>query len=206
VNALPSLEPAAGLFAAARREGLDYGGTIAHIVRSASRRWGLPGAEAPSKPRRSPDRLRVGFTFNMKRVDSKAGNDAEAEYDPPETIESIKTAIEALGHDVILLEANSELPSRLMETPVDLVFNIAEVLAGRNREAAVPALCELCGIPYTGSDSATLALALDKALTKRILRQHGILTAEFQVMVTGREKLLPSLRFPLIVKPNAEGS
>src|SRR5207253_3523129 len=85
-------------------------------------------------------------------------------------------------------------------------FNIAEGLAGRNREAAVPALCELCGIPYTGSDSATLALALDKALTKRILRQHGILTADFQVMVTGREKLSSTLRFPLIVKPNAERS
>jgi D-alanine-D-alanine ligase len=93
-----------------------------------------------------------------------------------------------------------------MESGVDLVFNIAEGLAGRNREAAVPALCELCGIPYTGSDSATLALALDKALTKRILKQHGILTPEFQVMMTGREKLSPTLRYPLIVKPNAEGS
>src|SRR5205085_2270855 len=142
-----------------------------------------------------------------KRVDSKAGNDAEAEYDPPETIEAIRSALESFGHDVVLLEANSELPVRLMETPIDLVFNIAEGLAaGRNREAAVPALCELCGIPYTGSDSATLALALDKALTKRIIRQHGILTPDFQVMVTGREKLSPTLRFPLIVKPNAEGS
>ena len=37
-----------------------------------------------------------------------------------------------------------------MQTPVDLVFNIAEGVAGRNREAAVPALCELMGIPYTG--------------------------------------------------------
>ena len=72
----------------------------------------------------------------------------------------------------------------------------------------MPALCELLGIPYTGSDSATLALALDKALAKRILRQHGILTPEFQVMSSGREKLHPSLaqKFPLIVKPNAEGS
>jgi len=47
---------------------------------------------------------------------------------------------------------------------------------GRNREAAVPALCELMGIPYTGSDAATLSIALDKALSKKVLRQHGILT------------------------------
>jgi D-alanine-D-alanine ligase len=208
VNALPSLEPGAGLFAAAKREGLTYDGAIASVLRSSLTRWklSLPSeAEPPKAPKRKDDRLRVGFTFNMKRVDSK-GSDAEAEYDPPETIDAIRTAIESLGHDVVPLEANSELPGRLMESGVDLVFNIAEGLAGRNREAAVPALCELCGIPYTGSDSATLALALDKALTKRILKQHGILTPEFQVMVTGREKLLATLRYPLIVKPNAEGS
>jgi D-alanine-D-alanine ligase len=62
------------------------------------------------------------------------------------------------------------------------------------------------GIPYTGSDAATLSIALDKALSKRVLRQHGILTAEFQEMETGRERLNPKLKFPLIVKPNQEGS
>ncbi|MSP61044.1 MAG: ATP-grasp domain-containing protein [Myxococcales bacterium] len=209
VNALPSLEPGAGLFAAAKRESLSYDGAIAAILQSGLLRWKLASPAdlaAPPKPKRPADRLRVGFAFNMKRVDSKAGNDTEAEYDPPETIDAIRTAIESLGHDVVPLEANSELPGKLMESGVDLVFNIAEGLAGRNREAAVPALCELCGIPYTGSDSATLALALDKALTKRILRQHGVLTPDFQVMATGREKLAPTLRFPLIVKPNAEGS
>jgi D-alanine-D-alanine ligase len=62
------------------------------------------------------------------------------------------------------------------------------------------------GIPYTGSDAATLSIALDKALSKRVLRQHNILTPEFQVMETGRERLSPKLHFPLIVKPNQEGS
>ncbi len=206
VNALPSMEPGASLFAAAKREGLGYDQTIDRVVKSAAVRWGLQTPE--TQPRKKPEKLRVGFTFNMKRVDSKHGNDAEAEYDPPETIDAIRNAIESLGHEVVPLEANSELPQRLSESKVDLVFNIAEGLSGRNREAQVPALCELVGIPYTGSDSATLALALDKALAKRILRQHGILTPEFQVMVSGREKLHPALaaKFPLIVKPNAEGS
>lgn len=206
VNALPSLEQGAGLYAATKREGLTFEATIGNIVKSSALRWKLTLPANVPRAKRPSDRLRIGFTYNMKRVDSKAGNDAEAEYDPPETIDAIRNALESLGHDVTMLEANSELPGRLMERPVDLVFNIAEGLAGRNREAAVPALCELCGIPYTGSDSATLALALDKALTKRILRQHGILTPAFQVMSTGREKLSPTLRFPLIVKPNAEGS
>jgi D-alanine-D-alanine ligase len=93
----------------------------------------------------------------------------------------------------------------LMTSAVDVVFNIAEGIRGRNREAQVPALCELLGIPYTGSDSATLSLCLDKGLSKRILAQHEIETPRWQVLVTGKEKLKP-LRFPVIVKPNAEGT
>ena len=94
-----------------------------------------------------------------------------------------------------------------MQTPVDLVFNIAEGVAGRNREAAVPALCELMGIPYTGSDAATLSIALDKALSKRVLLQHGILTRRVPGDGDGRESCLSAkLKFPLIVKPNQEGS
>jgi D-alanine-D-alanine ligase len=205
VNALPSLEHGASLFAASGREALTYDETLQSIVESAARRQGLvvkPGA----RRRRPAEPLRIGFTFNVKRVDSKSGNDTEAEYDAPETIEAIREALESYGHQVLPFEATAELPRQLMQQPVDLVFNIAEGVAGRNREAAVPALCELMGIPYTGSDAATLSIALDKALSKRVLMQHGILTAEFQVMETGRERLSSKLKFPLIVKPNQEGS
>jgi D-alanine-D-alanine ligase len=205
VNALPSLERGASLFAASAREGLDYEAALGAVVASAARRQGL-NLPAPGRRRRPADPLRIGFTFNIKRVASKGGNDTEAEYDAPETIESIRTALESYGHVVVPLEATAELPRQLMETPVDLVFNIAEGVSGRNREAVVPALCELMAIPYTGSDAATLSIALDKALSKRVLRQHGILTPEFQVMESGRERLSPKLKFPLIVKPNQEGS
>jgi D-alanine-D-alanine ligase len=205
VNALPSLEHGASLFAASGREALTYDETLQSIVESAARRQGL--VVKPGARRRKPaEPLRIGFTFNVKRIDAKGGNDAEAEYDAPETIEAIRDALESYGHQVIPFEATAELPRQLMTTPVDLVFNIAEGVAGRNREAAVPALCELMGIPYTGSDAATLSIALDKALSKRVLMQHEILTAEFQVMETGRERLSPKLKFPLIVKPNQEGS
>lgn len=208
VNALPSLEKGASTFAAAAREGFDYADTIGAIVTSAARRQGLLNAPADTSPRRrrAPERLRIGFTYNVKRVSSKTGNDAEAEYDAPETIEAIREALDSYGHVIIPLEATAELPRQLQDADVDLIFNIAEGVTGRNREAAVPALCELMGIPYTGSDAATLSIALDKALSKRVLRQHGILTAEFQVMESGRERLSPKLRFPLIVKPNQEGS
>jgi D-alanine-D-alanine ligase len=205
VNGVPSLERGASTFAAAAREGLDYDAALSAIITSAARRQGL-AVPAGARRRRPPEPLRIGFTYNIKRIASKGGNDTEAEYDAPETIDAIKEALESYGHIVLPLEATADLPRQFMDSPVDLVFNIAEGVAGRNREAAVPALCELMGIPYTGSDAATLSIALDKALSKRVLRQHGVLTAEFQEMETGRERLSPKLKFPLIVKPNQEGS
>ena len=70
----------------------------------------------------------------------------------------------------------------------------------------MPALLSALDIPYTGSDSLTLALALDKAKTKSILLYEGIPTPRFQLVRTGRELVREDLRFPLIVKPNREGS
>jgi D-alanine-D-alanine ligase len=204
-TALPSLEPGAPLFAAAAAAGLDYDATINAVLRAAAGRASLvaqlDATRARPRPRRTS--LSVGLAYNMKRIGSSDGDDREAEYDPPETIEAITKAIESHGHTVVPLEATPDFPRMLMSSAVDVVFNIAEGITGRNREAQIPNLCELLGVPYTGSDSATLSICLDKALCKRMLRDVD--TPEFQVLVTGREKLR-NFRYPVIVKPNQEGT
>jgi D-alanine-D-alanine ligase len=204
-TALPSLEPNAPLFAATAAAGLDYDATINAVLRAAAARASLTAQLDATKPRPRSRRtsLSVGLAFNMKRIGSSDGDDREAEYDPPETIEAITKAIESHGHTVVPLEATPDFPRMLMSSNVDVVFNIAEGITGRNREAQIPNLCELLGVPYTGSDSATLSICLDKALCKRMLRD--IDTPEFQVLWTGREKLR-SFRYPVIVKPNQEGT
>ena len=209
VNALPSLEPGAGIYAAAALEGLHFDAVLEAVIASAGARWKLRDARGPrSRPARRSGPLRVGFTFNVKRVVpvAEGGDDTEAEYDSPKTLQAIREAIASYGHEVVDLEATSELPQRLATTPVDLVFNIAEGFKGRNREAQVPATLELLDIPYTGSDPAALSIALDKALAKKMVRQHGILTPDFVLMQSGKERLPREMRFPVIVKPVAEGS
>jgi len=202
---LPSLEPETTVFVAMAAAGLDYDATIRAVVRSACTRAGLSSLLDATKPRPKGRRtaLRVGLAFNMKRIDSHDGDDREAEYDAPHTIESITKAIESHGHTVVPLEATPDFPRTLMASNVDVVFNIAEGISGRNREAQVPNLCELLGVPYTGSDSATLSICLDKGLAKRML--GDVETPAFQVLFTGKEKLRP-LRYPVIVKPNQEGT
>ena len=204
VNALPQLAQHSSLFAATAQLGLTYQAAIHAVLNAAALRSGLATASQLNIPRAKKSQpIRVGFTYNVKR---KADGDVEAEWDPPETIIAIANALARQGHIVVHLEATPDLPRVLAEADVDLIFNIAEGVEGRNREAQVPALCELLGIPYTGSDSATLAIALDKALGKKVLLQHDILTPKFQVMESHRERLSPDMKFPLIVKPNAEGS
>jgi D-alanine-D-alanine ligase len=204
VNALPQLAQHSSLFAATAQVGLTYQASIGAILNAAALRSGLATASQLNIQRpKKVQPIRVGFTYNVKRG---GDGDDQAEWDPPETIIAIANALARQGHIVVHLEATPDLPRVLAEADVDLIFNIAEGVEGRNREAQVPALCELLGIPYTGSDSATLAIALDKALGKKVLLQHDILTPKFQVMESHRERLSPDMRFPLIVKPNAEGS
>lgn len=208
INALPSLEPGAGIYAAAELEGLHLDGVLSTIIQSAAKRYKIKD-KGRGKPTRKSGPLKVGFTYNVKRVKpSEDGNeDSEAEYDSPTTLQAIREAIASWGHEVVDLEANAELPSILATTPVDLVFNIAEGFKGRNRESQVPAILELLDIPYTGSDPATLSIALDKALAKKIVRGAGIHTPNFQLFQTGKERLDKQFTsFPLMVKPVAEGS
>ncbi len=139
---------------------------------------------------------------------TSAPDDEYAEWDSVETIDAVARALAHHG-EVIRLEATDDFPQRLREARPDIVFNIAEGLRGPNREAHVPAICEFYGIPYSGSDPFTLALCLDKARTKEILRAHGVPTADWWLVrtVTDVTALLDQpLAFPLFAKPVHEGS
>jgi D-alanine-D-alanine ligase len=88
----------------------------------------------------------------------------------------------------------------------DAVFNICEGLKGVAREAQVPALLEAFDVPYMFSDPLTLALALDKGLAKRVVRDAGVPTADFAIIESEADIAKVGLPFPLFLKPNAEGS
>jgi len=148
----------------------------------------------------------VGLAYNIKKGNRSEGEDAEAEYDTIDTIDAIKVALEESGCTVQLLEANKDFIHNLEKSKPDIVFNIAEGLGGRGREAHIPAILSFLGIPYTGSDEITLGIALDKALTKRVLASYGIKTPGYQVISDEKTAISTKLGFPLIVKPNAEGS
>lgn len=128
------------------------------------------------------------------------------DLDSEATIEAIVGALEQGGHRVTFLEADTTLYNRLRDVRPDICFNIAEGHFGDAREAQVPAILEMLRIPYTGSRVLTLALALDKPMTKRVLAYHSLPTPPFQSFERLDEPLDSDLEFPLFVKPSREGT
>jgi hypothetical protein len=140
------------------------------------------------------------------KASAKKPPDADAEYDKPCTVVAIRQVIESAGHRATFLPADRNLPFALADYAPDICFNIAEGLHGDGREAQVPALLELMGIPYTASRVVAHAISLEKTLTKRIWRDMGLPVTPFQEFVSGDERLRPGYKFPLFVKPTREGT
>jgi D-alanine-D-alanine ligase len=153
--------------------------------------------------------MKVGITYNLKKDFSQRENqpiDLLEEFDSEETIDAIREVLESEGHEVIKLGGDTGLIDRLRQASVDIVFNIAEGLQGRNREAHIPALLEFLNIPYTGSDPLTLSLTLDKAMAKRIVMSQNVPTPRFRKVERMEDLDGLDLRYPLFVKLCYEGS
>jgi len=157
--------------------------------------------------------MRIGIAYNLSsEVAAAEGipSDRADEFDSLETVQDIEHGIIAAGHEPVRLGFGLNAIARLQQQPVDLVFNIAEGLYGRARESQMPAILDMMKIPYTFSDTQTLSLALDKAMTKQILMQNGINTPAFWSIdnPVQLEALIQSgsLKYPLFVKPSCEGS
>ncbi|MFH1572818.1 MAG: ATP-grasp domain-containing protein [Acidobacteriota bacterium] len=154
--------------------------------------------------------MKVGLTYNQKRDDAAeaaelpCSAEIQAEWDTPETIAAVITALEE-RHEVIPLEASDGVYQALQRARPDIVFNIAEGTFGPCREGHVPSILEYLNIPYTASDPLTLNMCLDKSRAKEVLAYHHLPTARFRV-VSERMFSFNSLHYPMLVKPLYEGS
>jgi D-alanine-D-alanine ligase len=153
--------------------------------------------------------LHVALLANLKKnapLLPGMPEDYWADLDSEHTVEAIAEALRQRGCRVTFLEGDTALQDRLRELQPDICFNICEGHFGDAREAQVPALLEMLRLPYTGSKVLTLALTLDKPMTKRVLTFHGLPTPPFQVFERADEPLDPELSFPLFVKPSGQGT
>ncbi len=127
------------------------------------------------------------------------------------TIRRLEDALKKGDHQVIALEGDKDLIERLGafmprvlkgERP-GMVFNVSYGIQGQARYTHVPSILEMVGIPYVASGPLAHSLALDKVVTKMILRQNNLPTPDF-VVLDSPEAEIPELTYPMIVKPKNE--
>ncbi len=128
------------------------------------------------------------------------------DLDSEKTVNALVEAVRSGGHTCEFLEGDITLYDTIRKFKPDICFNICEGHFGDAREAQVPAMLEMLRFPYTGSKVLTLALALDKPMTKRILFWHELPPPPFQTFERPDEPLNDDITFPLFVKPSREGT
>lgn len=94
-------------------------------------------------------------------------------------------------------------------TEADCVF--LALHGGQGEDGTVQALLDMTGVPYTGSGHLASALAMDKHLTKVVLRAAGVATANWLMAPTDgsvldAEAVGRQLDWPVVVKPSKQGS
>jgi D-alanine-D-alanine ligase len=159
-------------------------------------------------------RRRIGLVFELLgSLPARPGRppDADAEYEPEDTVRALEAALRELGHEPIRLGAPRDLLARAGSgalPALDAALDIAEGEGTRNREAWAPVLLELLGIPALGSDALTLSLSLDKAWAKDVAAAAGVPCAPHRSVESEEEaeRAGEALGFPLFVKPRWEGT
>jgi len=113
----------------------------------------------------------------------------------------ISKNIDAFGWDPKIDPIN-----KMMEKKFDRAWIALHGQGGE--DGSIQGLLEFIGIPYTGSDILSSAVAMNKLLSKRIFIDNGISVPKYKVITTKNDlnQARNDLGFPLILKPVSEGS
>ena len=124
-------------------------------------------------------------------------------------------ALRSRGHRCTVLEVDAELWPALQVGGYDCVFIAVHGRFGE--DGTVQGVCELLGLPYTGSDLLATALCFDKVVAKRLFAAEGIATppagdgaplaaADHGDIDPAHGGAAAELGYPLVVKPRRGGS
>ena len=159
--------------------------------------------------------MKVAIIYNKKRMEitdviNVFGPPTKEHYSP-KTVDRVATALEKGGHNVKVIDGNINVVDELSnfmprviagEGP-GMVFNMAYGIQGQSRYTHIPAMLEMLGVPYVGSNPSAHAIALDKVLSKIVFQQNNLPTPKFWVF-NSVDEVHEDVSYPVIVKPKME--
>ncbi|RJQ41733.1 MAG: D-alanine--D-alanine ligase [Nitrospiraceae bacterium] len=128
-------------------------------------------------------------------------------------------ALKKLGYNAAAIDAGPNICEALKKEKIDIAFLVLH--GGWGEDGSIQGLLEVMGIPYTGSDVISSAVAMNKAASKKIFLYHKIPVPPFTVVsensetlnsfasgepARGGQLLTPNFPLPWVVKPVSEGS
>ncbi|HEY4059652.1 MAG TPA: D-alanine--D-alanine ligase [Kofleriaceae bacterium] len=124
------------------------------------------------------------------------------------TGQAVLEALRERGHDAVPIYVDADVDVALRQEKIDVAF---VALHGKwGEDGCIQGLLETLGIPYTGSDVLSSALAMHKAKAKELFRLHNLPTPAYYTMTaadaTDLEGIHGDFGFPCVVKPVREGS
>jgi D-alanine-D-alanine ligase len=128
-------------------------------------------------------------------------------------MKAVQRALKPSGHEVNIVPVAIDiykLIDHLRNNPPEMIFNLCESVDGDpTQEMNIAALFEVLKVPYTGSRSLTLGIALNKSRVKEILNFYNIPTAAHYLCSNANKFKNEGFdrvknKFPLIVKPSRE--
>lgn len=109
--------------------------------------------------------------------------------------------------EIVPIIINKE--SDVIEKAKDIDFALLALHGKFGEDGTVQSILEGMGIPYSGCDVKTSAICMNKALTKKYIKRHGINTADWIVVKSVEEidyDMIEKMTYPVFIKPNNGGS
>lgn len=157
--------------------------------------------------------MKIGITYDTKEDYDNIDFSKYCDFASLTSISFLKKQFEFAGFKVQLIGTYTKLNALIQNDllDVDYVYNTAEGIHSRNRESLIPSLLEANDIPYIGSDAYALSLTLNKYHSKLLAEAIHIPTPSSQLiyMYDTEDMIVQKLKnllFPVVVKPNYEGS
>ncbi|MFW5925498.1 MAG: D-alanine--D-alanine ligase [Myxococcota bacterium] len=122
--------------------------------------------------------------------------------------QAIAAALSRRGHDVIEIHVDRDIDRVLRQQPIDVAFIALHGTYGE--DGCIQGLLEVMGIPYTGSDVLSSALAMDKLKAKELFRLYNVPTPPYYALDVDQldrlDDIHGSFGYPVFVKPRRSGS